>query len=145
MMGSTTSSTSAATTSPPLNTEPPEPRPSRLGPRSPALPLGHKCSCDRPSPALSRPEPIKLTVPAPVLAVEAADRVVEEVDRLLGQPGDPGLGRVHLQPEPCHQRLRPRQRRLGVAGTAADDEVVGVVDDVGVELVPVAVTMPGQQ
>jgi hypothetical protein len=30
---------------------------------SPAWPLGHKPSCDRPSCALSRPEPIKLTVP----------------------------------------------------------------------------------
>src|SRR3954465_10208402 len=64
MMGSTISSTSAAITAPPLNTEPPEPRPSRPGLRSPAWPLGHRRSCDRPSCAVSRPEPIKLTVPA---------------------------------------------------------------------------------
>src|SRR3954451_18063625 len=44
--------------------EPPEPKPSRPGPRSPAWPLGHKPSCDWPSCAVSRPEPIKLTVPS---------------------------------------------------------------------------------
>src|SRR3954469_7215529 len=63
MTGSTISSTSAAITALLPSIEPPGPRRSRPGPRSPALPLGHKCSCDRPSPALSRPEPIKLTVP----------------------------------------------------------------------------------
>src|SRR3954469_16511604 len=62
-MGSTTSSTSAAITAPPASIEPPGPKPFRLGPRSPASPLGHKPSWDRPSCALSRPEPIKLTVP----------------------------------------------------------------------------------
>src|SRR3954467_14755688 len=62
-MGSTTSSTSAAITAPPTSIEPPEPKPSRPGPRSPAWPLGHRPSWDRPSCALSRPEPIKLTVP----------------------------------------------------------------------------------
>src|SRR5215218_9599672 len=64
MIRSTTCSTSAAITAPPVNIEPPGPRPSRPGPRSPAWPLGHKPSCDRPSCAMSRPEPIKLTVPA---------------------------------------------------------------------------------
>src|SRR3982751_3006383 len=63
MTGSTISSTSAAITAPPPSNEPPEPRLSRPGPRSPAWPLGHRPSCDRPSCALSRPEPIKLTVP----------------------------------------------------------------------------------
>src|SRR5215218_9271353 len=63
MTGSTISSTSAAITAPPVSIEPPEPRPSRPGPRSPAWPLGHKPSWDPPSCALSRPEPIKLTVP----------------------------------------------------------------------------------
>src|SRR4051794_2645491 len=64
MTESTISSTSAAISALPPNTEPPGPKPSRPGPRSPAWPLGHRPSCDRPSCALSRPEPIKLTVPA---------------------------------------------------------------------------------
>ena len=46
--------------------------------RSPALPLGHRRSCDRPSWALSRPQPIKLTVPA---------RVANRLDN----PGYPNL------------------------------------------------------
>src|SRR3954454_21495088 len=66
MTGSTISSISAAITSPPVSIAPPGPRPSRPGPRSPAWPLGHRPSCDRPSCALSRPEPIKLTVPSRV-------------------------------------------------------------------------------
>src|SRR4051812_12039318 len=44
MTGSTISSTSAAITSPPASIAPPEPRPSRPGPRSPAWPLGHRRS-----------------------------------------------------------------------------------------------------
>src|SRR3982750_2552480 len=63
MPGSTISSTSAAITALPPNIEPPGPRPFRPGPRSPAWPLGHRRSCGRPSCALLRPEPIKLTVP----------------------------------------------------------------------------------
>src|SRR5215207_5339336 len=51
-------------TSPPTSIEPPGPKPSRPGPRSPPWPLGHKPSCDPPSCVLSRPEPIKLTVPS---------------------------------------------------------------------------------
>src|SRR4051794_23564110 len=63
MTGSTISSISAAITAPPPSTEPPGPRPFRPGPRSPVWPLGHRPSWGRPSCALSRPEPIKLTVP----------------------------------------------------------------------------------
>src|SRR4051794_12105079 len=48
MPGSTISSTSAAITAPPASIEPPGPKPFRPGPRSPAWPLGHKPSCDRP-------------------------------------------------------------------------------------------------
>src|SRR3954451_22136751 len=71
MTGSTTSSTSAAITAQPPNTEPPGPKPFRPGLRLPAWPLGHKPSCDRPSCALSRPEPIKLTVPSQPLMSSA--------------------------------------------------------------------------
>src|SRR4051794_4210226 len=56
-MGSTTSSTSAAIASLLPNTEPPGPKPFRPGPQSPAWPLGHRPLCDRPSCALSGPEP----------------------------------------------------------------------------------------
>src|SRR3954452_4572545 len=66
-MRSTTSSPPAAIPAPPASIEPPEPKPSRPGPRSPAWPLGHKPSWDRPSCALSQPEPIKLTVPPALL------------------------------------------------------------------------------
>jgi len=41
----------------------------------------------------------------------------------------------------CH----PRHRRLCVAGSAADDEVIGIVDDVRIELVPMAMVVPRQQ
>src|SRR3954466_3957272 len=64
MMGSTISSTSAAITALPPNTEPPGPKPFRPGPRSPAWPLWHSGQCALPVPhASSQPEPIKLTVP----------------------------------------------------------------------------------
>src|SRR3954467_9360511 len=89
MTGSTISSTSAAITSPPASIEPPGPKPSKPGPRSPAWPLGHKPSCDRPSCALSRPEPIKLTVPFRMLSV-AGDNVTKRIRR---EP-DPVIARI---------------------------------------------------
>jgi hypothetical protein len=68
MSGSTISSTSAATMSPPSSIEPPGPRPSRPGLRLPALPLWHSRQCAQPEPRpSSRPRPHKLTVPASVL------------------------------------------------------------------------------
>ena len=72
-----------------------------------------------------------------------ADGVTEEIERFLGQSGDPGLLGVHFQPKPRHQRRHPRHRRRRVARSAADDEVVGVVDDVGIESVPMAMVVPG--
>src|SRR5829696_3962382 len=98
MMGSTTSSTSAAITAPPPNTEPPEPTPSRPGPRSLAWPLGHKPSWDRPSCAVSRPEPIKLTVPGGPRGVPAGSDLPQRhrsaAALLRGRWADPprGLG-----------------------------------------------------
>src|SRR3954463_3715233 len=67
MTGSTISSISAAITALPPNTEPPGPKPFRPGPRSPVWPLGHRPSWDRPLCALSRPDPIKLTVPHTII------------------------------------------------------------------------------
>src|SRR3954452_9388374 len=83
MTGSTISSISAAITAPPPSTEPPGPRPFRPGPRSPAWPLGHRPSCDWPSCALSRPEPIKLTVPSFLLREGLHRRMTARFDREL--------------------------------------------------------------
>jgi hypothetical protein len=47
---------------------------------------------------------------------------------------------------PCsarHQHHHPRHRRQRVARSAADDEIVGIVDDVGIESVPMAMVVPG--
>src|SRR4051794_25918527 len=96
MTGSTISSTSAAITSQPANIEPSGPRPSRPGPRSPAWPLGHKPSCDRPPCALSRPEPIKLTVPAelPGPHRKRADELAPNRLRARSQRGGQEINRV---------------------------------------------------
>src|SRR3954468_25059796 len=86
-MGSTTSSTSAAITAPPASIEPPGPKPFRPGPRSPAWPLGHKPSWDRPSCAVSRPEPIKLTVPSRLLPRRRVSSHPLRITASLPQPG----------------------------------------------------------
>src|SRR3954449_12022976 len=78
------------------------------------------------------------------LPVEPADRVAEAVEALLGQHGEPGLAVVPRQPEPHHQVPHGPHRCLARAGPAADDEVVGVVDDVGVEPALPAQLLPGQ-
>src|SRR3954470_21355215 len=86
-MGSTTCSPSAAITAPPPKTELPGPKPSRPGPRSPAWPRGHKPSWDRPSCALSRPEPIKLTVPFHVRLSDGRHCQVRSLFRKVGVGG----------------------------------------------------------
>src|SRR5262249_20698097 len=72
------------------------------------------------------------------LAVEAPDRVAEEVKRLLRQPRESGLLLVHSQPQPGHQPAEGGQRRRPGSGPAADDQGVRVVDHTGLEalLVP---------
>src|SRR4051795_13529155 len=81
----------------------------------------------------------------PALAVEATDLVAEEDEAGLRQGGQPCLRLVHRQPEPRHQLPHRRERRLPVAGSAADHEVVGVIDDVGIEPSAVAVPLPREE
>src|SRR4051794_10456995 len=81
----------------------------------------------------------------PALAVEATDLVAEEDEAGLRQGGQPCLRLVHRQPEPRHQLPHRRERRLPVAGSAADHEVVGVIDDVGIEPLAVAVPLPREE
>src|SRR3954453_18239483 len=90
-MGSTTCSTSTAITALVTSIEPPGARPFKPGPRSPALPLAHRRSCDRPSGALSRPEPIKLTVPVPG-GVRQGSRDPVRDEQSLAQHRDQGAG-----------------------------------------------------
>src|SRR3954452_22209635 len=68
MTGSTISSISAAITAPPPSIEPPERKPFRPGPWSPAWPPRHNRPCAQAAPhAPSRLNLIKLTVPGQVL------------------------------------------------------------------------------
>ena len=55
-------------------------------------------------------------VGAALLSVELAERVAEERNVISGYARQPGLGLVHLQPKPRHQRFHPCLRRLGMAG-----------------------------
>src|SRR3954466_4414003 len=109
MTGSTISSTSAAITSPPASIELPGPKPFRPGPRSPAWPLGHKSSCDRPSCALSRPEPIKLTVPR-----QARERIIGTRAGL--ELGLKALALAVVNPGPACRGFEPEQHRSLGAG-----------------------------
>ncbi len=63
----------------------------------------------------------------------------------FGYAREPGPGLVHLQLEPHHQRFHSFLRPLGIAGSAADHEIIHIVDDVGGELILVPVVAPGQQ
>src|SRR3954453_14981140 len=93
MTGSTISSTSAAITALPPNTEPPGPKPSRPGPRSPAWPLWHSRQCAQPKPrASSRPQPHKLTVPLQqvmmIVPVYCDIQKAEDIAEKGGRKGD---------------------------------------------------------
>jgi len=80
-----------------------------------------------------------------VPSVETADRVAEEVAASVRYPDQPGLGLIHREPEPCHQVPHRRQSRFPVAGSTADDEVIGIVDDVCPESIAMTVAVPRQQ
>jgi hypothetical protein len=77
--------------------------------------------------------------------VESTDAIAEEVEVLLGQSRQSSLGLVHRQPESCHQLPHCRQCCRSISRSAADDEVVGVIDDMGIELLSVAESLPGQK
>src|SRR3954468_19284949 len=127
MTGSTISSTSAAITAPPASIAPPGPKPSRPGLRSPAWPLGHKPSCDRPLCAVSPPEPIKLTVPgsarttprvrAELQASQEATRVLAVRYGLNPKTVTKGRQRTSTADQPMGP-TRPRSTTLTVAEEA---------------------------
>ena len=64
-----------------------------------------------------------------------AERITEEGDVIFGYAREPGLGLVHLQPEPRHQRCHPCLRPHGIAGPAADHEIIRIIDDMSIELI----------
>src|SRR5262249_24697485 len=64
--------------------------------------------------------------------VTRADRVAQKVERLLGYAAQPGLGFVDRQLQLGHHAPHRGHRLRGGAPTA-DHEVVGVVDDVGLQ------------
>src|SRR5271157_4312105 len=49
------------------------------------------------------------------------------------------------QPEPRHQLPHRRQCCRSVSGAAADDEVIGIIDNASIEPAAVAESLPGQQ
>ena len=54
-------------------------------------------------------------VGSPPLSVELAERIAEEGNVIFGYARQPGLGLVHLQLKPGHQRCHPCLRPLGIA------------------------------
>ena len=84
-------------------------------------------------------------VDAPALSMKTSDRVPEKIERLFRQSGDPSLGFVHLQPEPCHECFHSRKRSRGITRPAADHEIVGIIHNIGVELFLMAMKLPRQQ
>src|SRR3954469_10545859 len=151
MTGSTISSISAAITAPPHSTEPPGPRPFRPGPRSPAWPLGHRPSCDRPSCALSRPEPIKLTVPLRMRGQPLNERPGQGTVPHVGQ----SLGIDHVlavasaqefqEVQPAFAGRGPKPGEVGVADLRAG-AVRGLVAGPGViDRDPGRLRQPGAQ
>src|SRR6202034_392549 len=65
-----------------------------------------------------------------VLPVESTHGITEEVKRLLRHTRDPSLPFVDGQTQPFHQPPHDRKRLRPVAGSTADHEIVGIVDDV---------------
>src|SRR3954468_13074895 len=91
MTGSTISSTSAAITSPPVSIAPPEPRPFRSGPRSPAGRPRHSRQCPRPHCVHRSATPHQVDgAPVRDLALLLRDVAASVLVQLEGQGGHPG-------------------------------------------------------
>jgi len=57
-----------------------------------------------------------------------AERIAEEGDVISGMRASRSWSRSP-QPEPRHQRFHPCLRHLGIAGSAADHEIVRIIDE----------------
>ena len=84
-------------------------------------------------------------ITAPILPVETADCVPQEVERLLRQPSDSRLGSNHLQPSLIISVCILVIAVLCITKPTADHEVTLVVDNMSIELFLVAVLLPRQQ
>src|SRR4029077_8210700 len=82
----------------------------------------------------------EVPVAGPLVAM-GAERVSEEVEALRSSILHRGFRPVERQPELRHHRLRPRQS-LSRRVLAEDDEVIGVIDDVGTECLAAAGESP---
>jgi len=80
-----------------------------------------------------------------VLSVKSSHGVPEEVEGLLWHARDPGLPFIDGQTQPFHQPPHRRERLRPVAGSAADHEIIGIVDDVRIESPIVTVLVPCPQ
>src|SRR5262245_420991 len=101
-----------------------------LGPG--ALIAGHQERSDLVlEPLHAFPRRARAQVPVAVLPVTVwTERVAKKVEPFLSGIPDRGLRLVEGEPEPHHHVLRPRHC-LDRATAAEDDEVVGIIDDVG--------------
>ena len=80
-----------------------------------------------------------------ILAVEAPNRVTQEVETLLWYRHEVRLLLVHPKPQSFHQLPHPGHRRRTVSRPAADHQVIGIVDDLCVKLSGIAELLPGQK
>jgi transposase len=80
-----------------------------------------------------------------VPAVKPPDRIAEEVERLRRNARQPGLSVIHRQPQPRHQPPHFGERRRPVSGSAADHQIVSIIDDVRIESRAIAVVVPRQK
>ena len=80
-----------------------------------------------------------------VLAVEPPNRIPEKVERLFGYTREPSLPVIDRQPQPFHQPPHFREGGRAVAGTTADHEIIGIVDDVRIKPRTVAIAVPRQE
>jgi hypothetical protein len=76
--------------------------------------------------------------------VELSNRISEKVETFLGDLNKSSLAFVHRQPEPCHQVAKCGHRLGTLSGSAANDQIIRIVDDPRAEFPFVPELLPGQ-
>ncbi len=79
------------------------------------------------------------------MAIQPAKGVAQKIETFLGQLDKAGFTFIDHQAEPRHQPTHFLHRRFTFSTVAANDKIIGIIDDVGTQPSIMAELRPRQQ